>query len=72
MSEPMEEDEGPQVAREATSAMHDVANLQDNEDGGPSLEESVLSLNADQARIFERSTLNIKCSMRKTCAYLVT
>ena len=54
MSEPMEEDEGPQVAGEATSAMHDVANLQDNEDGGPNLEESVSSLNADQARIFER------------------
>ena len=54
MSEPMEEDEGPQVAGEATSAMHDVANLQDNEDGGPSLEELVLSLNVDQARIFER------------------
>ena len=54
MSEPMEEDEGPQVAGEATSAMHDVANFQDNEDGGPSLEESVSSLNADQATIFER------------------
>ena len=53
MSEPMEEDEGPQVAGEATSAMHDVANLQDNEDGGPSLEELVSSLNTDQARIFE-------------------
>ena len=53
MSEPMEEDEGPQVAGEATSAVHDVANLQANEDGGPSLEELVSSLNTDQARIFE-------------------
>ena len=51
MSEPMEEDEGPQVAGKA---VHDVANLQDNEGSGPSLEELVSSLNADQARIFER------------------
>ena len=51
MSEPMEVDEGPEVAGEATSAMHDVANLQDNEDCGPSLEELPSSLNADQARI---------------------
>ena len=51
--EPMEEDDGPQVAGEATSAMNDAANLQENDNSGPSLEELLPSLNADQARIFE-------------------
>ena len=48
-----EEDEGPQVAGEATCAMHDVANLQENGEGGPSLDDLVSSLNVDQTRIFE-------------------
>ena len=50
--EPMEEDDGPQVAGEATSAMNDAANLQENDNSGPSLEE-LPSLNVDQAGIFE-------------------
>ena len=50
--EPMEEDD-PQVAGEATSAMNDVANLQENNNSSPSLEELLPSLNADQATIFE-------------------
>ena len=49
-----EEDEGPQVAVEATCAMHDVANLHDNGEGGPSLDDLVSSLNVDQTRIFEQ------------------
>ena len=51
--EPMEKDDGPQVVGEATSAMNDAANLQENDNSGPSLEELLLSLNADQDRIFE-------------------
>ena len=43
-----------EVVGEATAAMQDVANLQDNEDGSSSLEELVSSLNTDPARIFER------------------
>ena len=49
-----EEDEGPQVAGEATCAMHDVANPQDNGEGGPSLDDLVSSLNVDQTRIFQQ------------------
>ena len=60
MSQPMEEDEGPQVVREATSAMHDVANLQGNDENGPSLDNLVSSLNTDQARIFERVKQHLK------------
>ena len=48
------EDDGPQVAGEATSAMHDVLDLQQNESEGPSLEVLVSSLNADQLRVYER------------------
>ena len=52
--EPVEEDEGPQVVGEATSAIHDVLYLQQNGDSGPSLEELVSSLNTDQARMFDQ------------------
>ena len=48
------EDDGPQVAGEATSAMHDVLDLQQNESEGPSIEELVSSLNADQLPVYER------------------
>ena len=34
--------------------MHDVANLQENGEGGPSLDDLVSSLNVDQTRIFEQ------------------
>ena len=53
MAELMEGDDGPQVPGEATSAMNDAANLQENDNSGPSLEELLPSLNANQARIFE-------------------
>ena len=49
--------EGPRVAGEATSAMHDVADLQHTD--GPTLNELASSLNEDQARIFER----VKCHL---------
>ena len=52
--EPNDEVEGPRVAGEATSAMHDVANFQENEDSSPSLNDLVSSLNVDQARIFHQ------------------
>jgi hypothetical protein len=42
---PVEDDDGPQVAGEATSAMNDVLDLhQNNESDGPSLKELVQSL----------------------------
>ena len=50
--EPVEENEGPQVAGEATSAMHDVVDLQQNDENGPSFDDLVSSLNVDQSRIF--------------------
>ncbi|CAI8024100.1 hypothetical protein GBAR_LOCUS14030 [Geodia barretti] len=51
---PVEDDEGPQVAGEATSAINDVLDLhQNNESDGPTLEELVQSLNTDQARVYE-------------------
>ena len=53
MPDPSEEDNGPQGAGEATSAMHDVANLQENDDSAPCLDDLVSSLNVDQRRIFE-------------------
>ena len=49
MPEPSEEDEGPPVAGEATSAMHDVANFHDNT---TSFDDLVSSLNVDQKRVF--------------------
>ena len=55
--ETVEEDEGPQVAGEATSAMHDVPDLQHTD--GTTLNELASSLNEDQARIFER----VKCHL---------
>ena len=52
--EPEPIDEGPQIVGEATSAMHDVLDLQQNDEKGPSLQQLVSSLNADQARIFDQ------------------
>jgi len=54
LPEPVEEDEGPRVAGEATSAMHDVADLQHTDNAGPTLSELASSLNEDQAIVFER------------------
>ena len=51
---PVEDDNGPQVAGEATSAMNDVLDLhQNDESDGPSLDELVQSLNTDQARVYD-------------------
>ena len=52
MPEANEEDEGPQVAGEA-SAMHDVANFQEAHDNTTSFGELVSSLNIDQKRVFQ-------------------
>ena len=60
VAEPIEGDEGPQVAGEATSAMHDVADLQHSYNSGPSLDELASSLNADHTRIFDK----IKCQLQ--------
>ena len=58
MPEPSEEDEGPQVAGEATSAMHDVANFQENHDNTTSFDGLVSSLNVDQKRVFQLVIIN--------------
>ena len=60
VSEPSEEDEGPRVAGEASSAMHDVADLQHSDNSGPSLDELASSLNADQTRVFDK----INCQLQ--------
>ena len=60
MSEPVEGDEGPQVTGEATSVMHDVADLQHSDNSGPSLDELASSLYADQTRFFDM----IKCQLQ--------
>ena len=58
--QPVEEDDGPQVVGEAREAMNDVLCLQQNDKNkGPSLEELVSSLNADQSRVFERVKLHL-------------
>ena len=50
-----QDQDGPQVAGEAISAMHDVTDLcQDNDGDGPSLEELVSSLNPDQVRVYDK------------------
>ena len=53
---PQEDDNSPEVAGEATSAMNDdVVDLHQNSDTeGPNLEELVQSLNPDQARVYEQ------------------
>ena len=76
-----EEDEGPQVAGEATCAMHNVANPEENSEGGPSLDDLVSSLNVDQTTIFEHVKYHLehqvmhesgtcKCSVFKTHAHV--
>ena len=50
--EPVEENEGPRVAGEATSAMHSVVDLQQNDESGPSFDDLVSSLSVDQSCIF--------------------
>ena len=56
--QPVEDDCGPQVVGEATSAINDVLDLNQNHDGddatATSFEELVSSLNADQARMYEQ------------------
>ena len=50
--EPVEENEGPEVAGEATSALHSVVDLQQNDESGPSFDDLVSSLSVDQSCIF--------------------
>ena len=42
-----EEDEGPHVTGKATCAMHNVANLQESSEDGPSLDDLMSWLNVD-------------------------
>ena len=68
-SKPVEDDDedGPQVAGEATSAMHDVLDLQQNESDRPSLEELVSSLNADQSRVYEQVKAHLEHQVLHEC-----
>ena len=59
-ADPLEEDEGPQVLGEATSAMNDVVDLHQGDKNCPSFEELVTSLNTDQARIFQQIKVHLE------------
>ena len=60
-----DDDVGPQVAGEATSAMHDVLELHQSD--GPSLKELVSSLNADQQRVYERVKSHLEHQVVHEC-----
>ena len=67
-SSSQDEEDGPQVAGEAISAMHDVADLcQDNDSDGPSLEELVLSLNSDQVRVYSMVKSHLEHQIMHEC-----
>jgi ATP-dependent DNA helicase PIF1 len=70
-SKPLEDDDedGPQVAGETTSAMQDVLDLQQNESDGPSLEELVLSLNADQSRVYKQVKAHLEHHVLHECGW---
>ena len=59
-ADPLEEDDGPQVLGEATSAMNDVVDLHQGDKNCPSFEELVTSLNTDQARIFQQIKVHLE------------
>ena len=69
---PVEDDNGPQVAGEATSAMNDVFDLhQNDESDGPSLDELVQSLNTDQARVYDHVKYHLEHQLtheKKQCS----
>ena len=55
---------------EATAAMNDTFDLHQNDDTGPSLNELVSSLNADQSRVFRQVNSHLEHQAmheRKTC-----
>ena len=56
----VEEDDGPQVLGEATSAMHDVVDLHQNDKSSPGYKDMVASLNADQSRVFQQVKLHLE------------
>ena len=66
-TEPAQEDDdnGPEVAGEATLAMNDVDDFHQNSDSeGPSLEELVQSLNTNQARVYEQVKSHLKHQLK--------
>ena len=66
---PVEDNDGPQVAGEATSAMNDVLDLHHNNEGdGHSLEELVQSLNTDQARVYKHVKSHLETHEKKQCS----
>ena len=70
-ADPLEEqDDGPQVTGEATAAMNDAFDLHQNDETGPTLDELVSSLNADQSRVFKLVKSHLEHQAmheRKTC-----
>ena len=62
-----DDDDGPQVAGEATSAMNDVLDLHRNESEGTGLEELVSSLNTDQSRVYERIKAHLEHQVMHEC-----
>ena len=62
---PEEDDHGPHVAGEATSAMNNVVDLhQNNDTEGLLLEELVQSLDTDQARVYEQVKSHLKHQLK--------
>ena len=59
-TDPLEEDDGPQVLGEATSAMNDVVDLHQGDKNCPSFEELVTYLNTDQVRIFQQIKVHLE------------
>ena len=49
--------------------MHDVLDLQQNESDGPSLEELVLSLNADQSRVYQQVKAHLVHQVLHECGW---
>ena len=70
---PEEDDDGPQVAGEATSAMNDLVDLHQYSDTkGSSLEELVQSFNPNQARVYEQVKYHLEHQLKhekKECHY---
>ena len=67
-SSSQDEEDGPQVAGEAISAMHDVVDLCQDDDGdGPSLEELVSSLNSDQVHVYKKVKSHLEHQIMHKC-----
>ena len=67
-SSSQDEEDSPQVAGEAISAMHNVADLcHDNDGDGPSLEELVSSLNSDSVCVYGKVKSHLEHQIMHEC-----